>query len=371
MRLSFALAVFAALCSGISPALAGAQAVSQSSSTQPTTAVQEPAFSAEQKTSAQYYKLMLDMAEASQALSLSDQQKLHDNLIVIYERLIELYCMPDLLRSLEYRGDPQQPDCLRYIEKLTTLHPDNPVLLCAKHGIDSSLCRDAWAAQYIDAYSLEDLDISELDLKTKIRAETTEKDASALASEVSELQSRYKTMREGAAPLPELTKMKRQVDATYTKLLNLSCKIVRIKITREPVDSSKQISTLAKHEPRKEHPLDEYVRNFTNTALPKDSKKITWQQKEEPDPFQKTAAAPAPLKAAAQPFWRVRYLTEQCLTQIQDATQFEPRLPAAPCNLEGESSPACIDALREWRQNQQVDFEQQRRDKPAAGFTTF
>ena len=330
-------------------------------------------FTAEQEASARYYKMMLDMTLATQELPTGKEQVLHDKLIVIYERLVELYCMPEALRTLEHAGDPANAECVKYMARLGELYADDPVLLCAKHGIDSELCKNAYAEQYIDSYSVNDLDIYELDLKNKIRAELSGQEIDNLREAIEEREEVFKALREeGREKLPELRKVKRELDSDYAKLLNAACRLVRVKIVHEPMEDEKKAAARLGIKSRRSdsHPLQDLVRQFENVQIKEAPKRAKGRQDDEPDPFAKQEPVKEPVETN-KAFWRVRYLTSQCMKALEKAGEFDPQLPMIACHMEGETSPNCIASLRDYRRMQQAEFEASRRKKPAIGFSTF
>ncbi len=339
-------------------------------------------FTPSQTAVVKYLSLLLDMVQARQASSVVSQDELDDQLTVIYERLTELYCMPYLHRELVYEGNPKHPRCLEYLTRLEELHPGNPVLMCAKHGIDSDLCAAAYEEQYIDTFSADKYDQIKsesdgVDLRTKLRTEMESENIHDLSFAVDQAVASYEDMEGRAVSPEERLKRTEELRQRLTKLLGAACPLNQIRLVHEPVDDRKKFSSSYKPQGKGDHPLSSLLGKLQEKADRSREKKRRMppaepspSAAEEPDPFERRTHKSESKRERQKPFWRVRYVDRECMNAIRKGLTFDAHFPPAVCNLEGDSSPHCIQALRKQR-SAKSNKAAPRERKTAPGLATF
>ncbi len=152
------------------------------------------------------------------------------NLIGVYERIIALACMPQLQKTLYYKGSPTDPTCLKYLDETFKIDPENPMALCARDGIDSKSCETAYDVQDVGSYSKdsdlfpgEDSPETQLELNLDSSREEGE-NASTVESELYRLEN---------APLndpSERQARQSQILQIYNKLIRQSCGRAKLKL---------------------------------------------------------------------------------------------------------------------------------------------
>jgi hypothetical protein len=313
---------------------------------------------------------------------------LRSQFVFALERLVEVYCMPDLSVSLEYVGPATGEECLTHLEELETFHPNNPVALCARHGIDSDSCIDAYRSQFISNYSAPSQSeglIDSQDFLVKLNAPSE--------AEIAETKSMYAIRSKfKKEPTPENKQ-------AYEKALNVQirerCNPVRYRLSLSPLEKSYRADY--KEEKDTGDPLKELVDLYSNpndaadirgdrvTTNSRSTRKAPYKNKQKENKPQKkedyaglTVNAQEEEAVSYPEAWRVRYLPAGCETALKDAFNFDIQFPQAICYREGFMAPACIRALRAQRTRlQKFQKERQRKETAAApkespnGFTSF
>jgi hypothetical protein len=292
-------------------------------------------------------KLDLDAARA-----LSHRPASRDRLIILYEKLVEMRCMPQLSSTLEYAGNPQDAECLEYLEQLRTLYPEDLVAACASNGIDSESCRTAYEDQFIGTYKKDQPGVEEVDLEVKLGTLKQENSIKKLVYALEQASFKFRKSN-----LPEDRKELREA---YTKLLPVACRLIRIKLQHTPPPETFRAAViLAPPEINKDDPLNQLVKQYGEAKSGSSSSSKSIEEvpaMDEDAPFQRRkAATPRPTPAA--PVWRVRYLTEDCSYYIRQALAFEPNFMLAVCFQQGFSSPDCVNARRRERERLRKEAE--------------
>lgn len=305
----------------------------------------------------------LDIAESSYALSKTDRNL--TSLLSAYERLMALYCMPNLSQTLQYKGFPTDPLCLKYLDAAFALDAENPFSTCSRDGIDSRSCEEAFNAQETVAFSstfpiwpAEEGGSTDLDLALDTRS-IASPELNALNQELSNLEGRSNISPELKAELmPKL----RQVLA---QTLGLTCKTVKLKVQtlfgeagavarsdvpiaalkdpkfrsylqtlppsqrEEAVAKARQAEESANRRPGQEpdSPMDEIVKGLS------------------PTPVAKTRVA----RIRSDGVMRTRFISPQCEALITRALRIDPGNASATCARYGDYTPDCIKARRRER----------------------
>ena len=321
---------------------------------------------ARQKTMLENNILMLDIIKAT---STGDQLATIEKELPVYESLVELTCMPNLAKDLEYTSfDPETPEgeeCAKYIEKLEEILPSDPVLLCAKNGINSSICKDGYEAQYIGTFNPEKED--EMDIKDKLNLEMSESEIEKLEDNIRENLDSLMDQNELNEKINEINDTKKieeikkeqeekrlEIEDQYIKYVNLSCQLTQISIVP---DQAPDASTLIKQQDsQKTHSkLEKLILKLTDES--KSSKESSDSAQKEKmnhyvDPFSdETEIPPTPTPTPILKFWRIRKITKDCSDAIEKALEFSPNIYTATCKKYGETSPHCIKSIQQFRKN--------------------
>lgn len=247
-------------------------------------------------------EIELRMAESNYRIDQS-QERLFE-LVVAYEKILGPVCMPKLLIDQDFKPDPENEKCHELIEKTLALYPHSPIAICARDGISSDSCTNAFTHQ---TFSLIDSDSSSQkpmipDLDLQLEALRQEDDDKELKDDWNEAARAY-----------GLDKTKENLIFAARKLISLinhNCKLTRISYKKRENDS-------------KDHDLlgplgiakTEHLSETTENA----------------EIFMRTIAA-----------------TNRCKDTIEDALKFDPYFPTAVCIKNSLVSPACLDAHKRW-----------------------
>jgi len=342
-----------------------------------------PHLSQRQKFFAERYELTLETLLANKLIS-KEPQILDDRITVIYERLAELYCMPDVFKTLSYVGAPKTELCLKYLDKLTTAFTDSPAIPCIKFGLNHRTCNKAYQNQYVTVLKPEEFDNYEIPLETKVKAQSKETQdlIRKKKADIKALKEKYTSTFKRKKDLPEIVLLKRNIEKNYTELLNLSCLLISTRIIHEKPSDENKVSYVPTNQAVDQKLTDLFsqynnsIKQKKSTPIPTPTKIINDSLKRAIyEPFQKNkkeelAPKNAEVKQVLQS-WRVRYLTQTCLDTIHEAKQFSTYLPAASCYLEGDYSPACIAAWKKQKEVLNRDNARIKTNNLNKGFSTF
>ena len=281
-----------------------------------------------------------------------------DRQLPIYEKLVELTCMPKLPSTLQYSGNPQDEQCLKYLDALKELQSDNLVVVCAVHGVDSDLCKSAYEEQYVATFNHEENSIEVVDLSAKLSALESEKPLSELDDDLEKAQKRFEETKDAA----HLKVIRELLD----RALSLACSNTRIIVQHVQPDPDLKAVRISVRPAPSPDALTQLVHEFGS-----DQKKP--EVKASPTPSRSPAAedehgAPfqvnhetAP-KLPRVPVWRLRFLSSECMNFVKRALHFDPHHALGVCYQQGFSSPDCVAAQRIQRERavQEADLERQK-----------
>lgn len=381
LKKSFFIVSFLAAISPTRVLLSEAQlptvTVTPSPTVTPPPVVETINFSQRQKMRVDYYQLMADMLLSRRGLgSTTDQELIDDKLTVIYEKLSELYCMPYLLKTLQYEGNPTHPKCLEYLSKLEEIFQGSPIIPCAKHGIDSEECKSAYSDQYIDVLDLEKIDPEDLALTTKIKAQMLEQDIPTLNNQIIDSIKQYRELKANKAGFNELIKVRRQIEKQHSDLIALQCNTSLTKIVHQEPAPEKNIA-YKKSNKLKDPKLNNLLKELTvRTPQPSPTPTPTRLDRyKEYDPFntKNRKQTEVASKKEQRPTWRIRLLTTTCQKAIDDAKSFSKQIPAATCARYGDFTPACVTSWRNKKKALDIERMKLQRKNPqtSSGFSTF
>ncbi len=285
--------------------------------------------------------LAVEMAESSYKIHRDVKSKA--SLLSSYERIIPLICMPEIFRTLDYQGNPSDQECIDFLTKMFTLQPQNPVAVCAKEGVESPDCGDAYVGQEIKILSESGtsggrggsnvdalLDAELYDSKTSPKVEALERQASDLKDAYEQAKS---------------PQNREKLVATYNALARLACDQTKTVFEAGPSQKDAQEIERGKKLNKKVEDImfggrrTEPTPTPLVTAAPSDGPLGSLVEKHTPTP----AADDVLLR-------RVVYMSAACARTIELVKQFNPRMAIVVCNQEGFYSPGCIQALRRDRE---------------------
>ncbi|MBN8549541.1 MAG: hypothetical protein J0M12_09520 [Deltaproteobacteria bacterium] len=360
-RFAVALTLAAGILSGLPCVVTAEEPPTAAASVAPTRTTRKPGPLGSPKEIAQW---QLDIAKSSYELRASERNI--TSVITAYERLIQFTCMPDLSTSLQHPGSPRDPECLKYLEATLALDGENPVATCARDGIDSRACSDAFAAQqtlpYSPLYPLwppEEGGATDLDIVLASHG-SDEEQIAKLNAEVNSLESRgafNPKLREEVAP--------RLTEAT-SQLTELTCKTVKPKIeylfgmpgqqiksaTIPAVAYSDQFREFLRSQPVEQRPaaIQKLLQSDMNSVDPRAADPNSGPMSEvlrELNPAQKRN--PGVSRSRPDGVVRSRYLSPECLKLIEKTLAKTPGSSIAICARDGNSAPTCIQAKRNER----------------------
>ncbi len=294
-------------------------------------------------------------------------------LIVAYERVLGPLCMPELHRTLSYKGPPTDPRCLEYIEKIVAIDPANPLVLCARDGIDARSCRSAFAAQQIEAFIPGRTTTAMSTTAPKPTDSLNEQLAvSTVESKIQPILSRIKSIEYQIRPNTPLSEENREtLVKSYREGLNLTCRISRLE-RRGAGSTQPTLGRNPTHPTVSATPTQPPL--FPGLDAGKKRKSAFDEVLE-----QFGGASPTPPAALANdPRIRIRKITDTCRDFINRALKFDRTMSLPICYREGFYSPACIDARRKEQNNSSSESGSGSAAKPATaegsasgGFSTF
>ncbi len=333
--------------------------------------------------------LMLDVIKATTIGSKDSLARIEKEL-PIYESLVELTCMPDITRTLEYTDyNPETPEgkeCSKYIEKLEELLPSDPILLCAKNGINSTVCKDGYDAQYLSVVDPNKDDAEEIDVKDKVNLEMSESAIKELEESIEkkidslpEIDKLIELVKNINPEKAEIIKMGREkvifeIEDQYNKYVNLKCSNTKISVVSDKAPDASML--INKQDSVKTNSkLEKLILKLAEEKKALDKSSDTDQKIElenYPEPFSEEAKiTPTPTPTPALKFWRIRQITTQCNDAIDKALEYSPNIYAAICKKYGETSPHCIKRMRKVRKNRLTTLKSSDMSHQADGLAVF
>jgi hypothetical protein len=283
----------------------------------------------------------IELAEWQAQLVLSSYQ-LHQtdknlsSVLTANEKLIALTCMPDLPKTLQWSGSPSDPTCLRYIEETLKFDAENPMALCARDGIDSRSCEEAYAAQQVFAYSerfplwgSEDGGGTDLDLDIDSRSGEEGK-ISLLTSDLMRFEGLQSMGGENEKIYaPQVKKLRRE-------LLHVTCRIAKLKIETPKTKFGEEGT------PRSD--AESSAAKFLGESTPQESPSAMDEIVQALKPSK--VVGPSKVRVRQDGIKRTRYISGPCDKLTSQILTKEPANSAATCMRVGEYSPDCIKAMR-------------------------
>ena len=298
-------------------------------------------------------ELKLQMAESTYKLRPS--VKTLSDIISSLEDVINATCLAQLPRTLSFPGKPSDPTCVGYMERLLELHPENPVGLCLRDGIDAPSCKDAYKKQAVAVYdpSQHDGILSDPSLRIGITRQENEK-LQQLSEELQKLNQQYQLIQDA----PEKQRLVDQATEIYDQALATACRITGVTLmqTSDTFDPSSDAeirdirekllplpqSVREDHQGRMLHQAEEKLKEMKAGSADWTRQQGVIQTIKRPE------LEPIPSASSLQ---RTRLVLSSCAQFIQEATAATQAqgFPAPTCHKDGWYSPQCIQALKSWR----------------------
>lgn len=309
-----------------------------------------PTHSGKDEESFDLNEIKIDMAELR--LRLRHTPETVADLITALEGYLNSSCMPKLLQTLSYSGNPSDPNCMARMTRILELNPGNPVGVCVGAGISAKSCIDAYKEQKIEVF-YPGSTREGIDPAVRVGLSAPESDKITKFEEIlKDLSRKY----EAATAEDEKRAFIKDATRLYEQVLTLACKISSVSF--EPNDGAPDASEPAEVTQGRERLLQipaairgDYQREmqekaqkeFTSPGVSKERKEVlSLLLKMVEDP-----SAPPPKKALSMK--RSRIILSKCNDLIQQASKAVPDLPHATCYREGWHTPQCINAIKKWR----------------------
>jgi hypothetical protein len=334
---------------------------------------------------------MLDLSDSSEKDSYNLSQR-----VILFEQLAALYCMPQLQSTLSYSGPPTGKECFEYLDSLTKLHSNNAIATCIRNGIDSQLCREAYAKRITTTLSPNAPGTyGEPDVDFQVAESNTERSASSLIAELNseikmhELAKSTRETYKNIKNLPDnLTALPDESDEDFSERLALqlekaipdTCNIRKEVLAIGPLPQSflRELKVDSKNESDNElmKLLAEYSKPTQHT-IPKRSNQVTQNNITRSHHYKKSSrhlgrfgrrsqlshttvdhnnaialdsdSGQKQEKDKIRQMHRIRYLTSGCMRLIEWTLAKYPQNISAICSRDGETSPSCITARRSAR----------------------
>lgn len=297
-------------------------------------------------------ELKLQMAESTYKLRPS--VKTLSDLISSLEEVINSTCLAQLPRTLSFPGNPSDPECARLMARLLELHPENPVGLCLRDGIDATSCVTAYNQQVVVAYNPAEHNdfLTDPSLRVGITRQEEQK-ISELSAELVNLNEKYLAAAANPGERQRLIDLATEV---YDQALAIACRITSTAfiLSNESFDPASDPEVKEIRE--KLNPLPLSVReDHQGRLLQQAEEKLKtiktgsaeWtRQQEVIKTIKRPEQDPVPSASSLQ---RTRIVLPPCAQFIQDAAAATQGFPAPTCHKDSWYSPQCIRALKNWR----------------------
>lgn len=281
----------------------------------------------------------IELGEAS--VKANDSEESRSQLLVAYEKALLSTCYRDFAATLQLPPAPPGGECQRFIEETLQLNAGNPVAVCARVGIDSPVCAQAYTAQVVQPYN-----------------PAREQSGRASAEEVLEArgsESRRAVMESFRLQLGKLDhdssgkrkdpKVRAKYDAIYTKMIDEVC---RIAIPRIDFESKKKMIDY-----RAIADGLQVGRSTPLSAPRKPQSGPLWDlDLESPHATPTPQALSDPLAPLFKPRdgeRRILQVPRDCIQTVNSALVLNKELAPAVCWKFGRHSPTCVQALRRAR----------------------
>jgi hypothetical protein len=272
------------------------------------------------------------------------------DVVVALEGFLNGSCFSGLQKTLGYQGPPEPPQCIRAIQRLLELNPNNPVAVCARDGITNPSCVQGYQDQQVEVYHSGSSDDAGIDPIIK---------AGLGARELTRIEQYSLTLRDvdgkyqNTEDLEEKKLLMEDAERLYTEATAAACRIFTVRFIERRDRAKPQedpaireaLEKLAKIPPKLREEHREKMIGDAEERLAK--AKNSSSEQERIQQLLKALKEPAQrIFVTAETHNRVRLITRQCdeLTKLYLKT-FPSAAPPV-CHREGWYTPRCILALR-------------------------
>ncbi len=300
-----------------------------------------------QKETDDHFTIRRDLAQTNFDINPSLENRVE--LLSSLEELVRNRCLRMLPRTLQYTGSPGEGECLTAVNRTLSLDPKNPTALCARDGIDSLSCSNAFLfedTETIESYKFTQMKFQQVDLDYKLFQERIKNKASELQNKLVVAKNAYQFNKS-----PENENALKEI---LTDSLNLNCGFSRTVpvVTPTPTPTPTVQATAPSS-----MILPENTPKPTPTKRGLEFLKIS-------DMVNDVKMSQTPAKQEAT---RIRYISSACSNLVDIAKNIFGRYDLSPCYLHGPYSPGCIQA----RRTQPQKPGQSPRPKDVEGLSTF
>lgn len=278
-----------------------------------------------------------------------------EKLSLLTERYAYLFCYLENPKQNLY-SKKKDPYCRYYLNRLKKFSPENVVYHCAHSGITSKECQQNSLNQFISTTMIYSSDpIFFIDVRELLLPPIDKSMLSSLNK--TNIQAAKNNYQKKSNPQNWEALIK-----ALNKLLLEECRGTKIIATENRPAEHMKASNIIKYRKTADDPLFQALESYEKDperlgnlkaqgllnppATPKP--KIA----EPPHPFEKSSAFD-PEDFNAEPFWRVRSLSQSCMQTVEEALSISPNLPTANCLLHGDYSYFC-----------QISFDNEHLDNP-------
>ncbi len=271
---------------------------------------------------------LLTLSAAMAAAQFEIRQSLSNksDLIAALSRLVAGRCMRNLHKALVYTPDPKNKGCLEAIEYTLSVDPSNPEAVCARDGIDTASCREAFRQERTTSELLfKDTEGLWMRFQDDVRIqESVGGSASSKAStEFFQAVSAYKT--------ENTPSNKARIAAAATTMLDRMCMTTR-KIPNPSFDQERQAQEKA-------------LEKSAGKSGPGESAKEKYPTFNEM--MSKLTGTPGPSSTPIPAVTsRFRLVSDNCRGAVNRTLEVLPEFPRAICHRDGFFSPSCVMAMR-------------------------
>lgn len=303
-------------------------------------------------------ELRIEMAENS--LKFFKTPVNMEELISSLEEYLNNKCFGAVHKKLEYKGQPTDPTCVGYMDRLLQLNPDNPAAICLRDGIAAPSCVSAYQNQRTSVYypSSSDQSVRSLALKSGMSALEIDK-LEKLTLVMKEVNSKYQSTEEDAEKL----RLMDDALALYDQMLALACRITAVRFNPRSnsggKDEDPELKTMREkllkippklREEHQERMMTEVENRFAaakGNILEQARLKTLMEMIRNPS---------GDGTMTANTNERERLILPKCKEVITQALATFPQAPAPVCHQNGWFTPNCIQAIRLYR----ADLRQKR-----------
>lgn len=305
-------------------------------------------FSKKKEKLVSYLNIELDFLHSSKPSDINWHK-----LARIYERYVELFCYDGRMKGLERNNPSVSKTCKHYLTKLNKYHPNNLLYICAKKGLRTRECNDAYLDQSIARQ--EDFIAGGkqfLELEEKLYDVDS-------GIEIDKLSSAF-TAAKAEFNKKENPKNWNRMKKANGIIINYYCSTPQVSFVNfEPPDFM-NASNLLHHEKFTSDKL--YMSVYELQRDPNRLGNLYAQGAFEPKvntkaieddyrhPFEKEKNIKIK-EFTPNEFWRIRTLTKDCFDVILEGLKFNSHLPSSICSLHGQYSPLCLKAKENFNEH--------------------